>query len=1718
MLYNNSSEPTLTEGDLVNISPYSNGIQFPANSDLYDYQVEYRPNENEEWISITDVKQFTLPYSNLTVPTQAGRRIFFRSRIFLKYVTNPIQYSPYFENHFDVLKKIDVTLVSSDSCFCAEQTTKAFFNVGSIEQGDYIEIEAEGLGVGGEDKLLSTFRSNCFNCPVDIPVGKYNLKFSYYGVVEDGNSSLKLDTQKEVDIKLYDRTILISKTTKDVLCNNGSDGEIILTASNGFPNYTYQLGSYTKTSDDQVTFAGLSEGKYQLSVTDTKGCIGSLSDISIDQPNELTLGIPAINHITCYGYNDGGITIAASGGTGTYAYKLYKNGSYNQGNITGVFTGLGQGRYTVSVSNNCPAVVSNAIYVNEPVLLTMGLPSIKNVTCIDGIDGEIAIDAAGGTGSYTYTLTPGNVTIVDTKGVTFTGLPKGSYNVTMENANSSCNSVTLNPITINEPELLALDTPTVKNVFCNGGNNGSITIAASGGTNSYTYTLSRGGLIISICADGVFNGLIASKSYRVSVKNSNGTCTSVSTEDIEVSQPDALTLEAINPIDIKCYGIFDGKILVTAIGGTKPYTFTLYNYATVVESNSHGNFLGLGPSGGYSVNVKDATADCSEIVSGIKTIQQPPLFQLNEPVVGHISCFGQSTGFIQIAVTGGVLPYNYILKRGVNIVSSNDNGQFIGLPADDNYGIVATDAYSCRVLESAFISVKQPSAFIINDLIIKNVSCFGQNTGSITVTASGGKLNYSFILMRGATQIAQNTTGLFENLLAGNDYFVSVNDANSCGSIILGPKSITQPLAALALGTPVIDNVTCFKETTGKITITVSGGTPNYSYVLTRENNPVQTNTNGVFSSLIASDNYSVKVTDANGCWASTGDVKVTQPDEFNLAVINSKNVTCSGGIDGEVELSASGGTPLYSYSKDDNNWVAEKRFDGLIANPYTFWVKDSKGCKVSTTIHQVTQPSPIKSNATITKVRCKGESNGKLSFIVSGGTGIYNINLTGSNSYNQSFINVENTIVFGELKVGTYQYTITDSNGCIKTDSLKVLEPASALALSINSSTDPKCFGHADGEIQVDAKNGWGGYNYKLLTNAISNNIGFFDGLTKGIFDFEVEDAMGCKTIISASLNQPSPLTLLDPEITPLLCNGDAKGAIKISAKGGTPNYSFKLRGGGIQERNSTDSLFTNLPAEPNYNITVTDSHGCESSQNATVTQPAILDLIIYKSNHNNFNIKCFDGSDTVRVVPMGGTAPYTITFNGKTFNCPENGYTVHNLKEGNHEITVTDFHSCSFKTDFNLTQPNNFKISSIETIPALCNGTNTGKVKVSMQGGVFDYTLNLFDSQNNLKTLTNGPNYSFTGLNSGKFTINAVDKNGCEFTIHDTIKQPDSINIDFLIKNVSCFGYFDGSAEAKITGGTTPYTCRWIGESNNVISQTPMISEAKDLDYHFLFTDKNGCSSGSGKIGTLDTLVKISNPNKPLTIIASIEKVLCYAGNSGTIKLNGNNGWGAYKFSLNNSSFDPNPNYLGLSAGKYKAQIRDSQDCIVEDSLTIEENPLLTFSASKFDATCFGGQNGRIKVSASGGSLNYKYFINNKLFSGDIASLIAENYKIVVRDTNSCEAPIQTIEILSPTQINYSATVANSFCNESNGSITINPSGGISPYNVNWKIENTIFFVGNTLSDQSSGSYKFSVIDGKGCSREFQHSISDDGSPEIALISVKIHSAQMETMEVSV
>lgn len=299
-----------------------------------------------------------------------------------------------------------------------------------------------------------------------------------------------------------------------------------------------------------------------------------------------------------------------------------------------------------------------------------------------------------------------------------------------------------------------------------------------------------------------------------------------------------------------------------------------------------------------------------------------------------------------------------------------------------------------------------------------------------------------------------------------------------------------------------------------------------------------------------------------------------------------SVNPSCNGGSDGSITVSASGGVPPYSYSKDNGaNYQASNVFTGLAAGTYNVIVKDSNNCTSAASPVSLTNPPAITFTTTKVDPACPGNSNGTITVNASGGTGtlVYS---------KDNGVNYQASNVFNGLSAGTYNIVVKDANNCTTAASPVTLNDPVPISFT-TTKVDPACPGNSNGTITVNASGGTGTLMYSKDNGVNYQASNVFNGLPAGTYNIVVKDANNCTTAASpVTLNDPIPISFTTTKVDPT-CPSTADGSITVNASGGTGTLMYsKDNGVNFQASNVFNGL-----ADGTYNIVVKDANNCTTS-----------------------------------------------------------------------------------------------------------------------------------------------------------------------------------------------------------------------------------------------------------------------------------------------------------------------------------------------------------------------------------------------------------------------------------------------------------------------------------------------------------------------------------------
>jgi gliding motility-associated-like protein len=512
--------------------------------------------------------------------------------------------------------------------------------------------------------------------------------------------------------------------TGNTSCFGIADGSLSISGSGGVAPYQYlwSNGSINPTAN------GLAAGNYSVTITDANSCTVNLSNIPVAQPAAILIS-PIVQNIGCNSATTGSITTNVSAGTAPYQYL------WNNGAITPNLTGIGVGTYTLTVTDNNGCTAQSTSSVTSPAPLQITSATVQNVSCYGYSNGSITLSMSGGTPPLNYVWSP-NVST----GSVASNIAAGSYSYTVTD-NNGC-SVT-GSSTVTQPAVVNASLVSSQNVSCNGGNNGSLTIAVNGGNPPFSYAWSPSG------GNGVTGTSLSAGVYSVQITDING-CT-FSLSNLNITEPSALTAQ-LNPTNVNCPGGTDGNVQTVISGGSVPYSYLWSNGATTA------NLANL-PASSYTLTVTDVNG-CSS--SFPVTLSTPAAFASTSSFT-PTACNG-ANGTATVNFTGGTPPYQYVWNNGS-----------LSMPLQNvvagTYTVTVTDVKGCTASITTAISALPVPTVSING---KDSICTATSVTLNAITQFAvAPVTYSW--SGGATTSSASFTP------TGNQvYSVIIKDANSC--------------------------------------------------------------------------------------------------------------------------------------------------------------------------------------------------------------------------------------------------------------------------------------------------------------------------------------------------------------------------------------------------------------------------------------------------------------------------------------------------------------------------------------------------------------------------------------------------------------------------------------------------------------------------------------------------------------------------------------------------------------------------------------------------------------------------------------------------------------------------------------------------------------------------------------------------------------------------
>lgn len=853
--------------------------------------------------------------------------------------------------------------------------------------------------------------------------------------------------------------------------------------------------------------------------------------------------------------------------------------------------------------------------------------------------------------------------------------------------------------------------------------------------------------------------------------------------------------------------------------------------------------------------------------------------------------------------------------------------------------------------------------------------------------------------------------------------FTSITDSFGCtrpGAFAGAAQVLIQP--AISITSVNVANPSCFGGGNGTITINATGGVSPLTYSI---NGGTNTQFSNVFAGLSAGS-YNAVVVDGFGCSQSYAGnpVVVGQPTDI-VHTTSTTDASCANVFDGTITISASGGTPPYTYSLNGGPTQPGNVFSGLGATTYAISVFDANGCldTSSATINN----TYIISVDTLsqTNVSCFGYTDGAVTVQVNGGIPPYAYSING--------VTFQPSGTFTGLSAGTYILTGRDSKGCTDFVTVTIAQP-SAVSVTIDSIVDLLCFGSATGAIYITPSGGTAPYTFNW-SNGTSNED--LTGVSGGTYNVTVTDSKGCSAANGATISQPLELFLNIATYSDLLCINDSTGSVDLTANGGVPPYSYAWSNGATTE--DISGLLSG-----SYTATVTDANGCQKTITQVVSQPTAL-----VSSITGTNVTCNGlANGAADLTVSGGTSPYY--YQWSTFQATED---VTGLSGGLYYVIITDNNGCQQRDSVLISEPQLLTLSTSVTVVS-CFNTNDGAVDLTVTGGTSPY---------NYQWNNGATTQDLSNLTGGNYCVTVTDANGCSATICAFISAPSAVSSNFIVKNTLCFGDSNGVVDLIPSGGTPPYTFNW---STSAVTEDLLGVPAGT--YYVTISDTKNCTRiDSATVGQPD----------PIVTSGFITNVTCNGDCDGMVDITAYGGTLPYSFAW--STAESTEDIIALCGGNYYVTVTDANGCVAATLYPVIEPPVLSVTTVGTNVSCFGGTNGAVAAIPTGGRTPYEYLWNNFSLDSSQTGIGAGTYTVILTDSSGCHVS-SDITITEPADIVITGIVTDVACNgAATGAVDITVTGGTPTYTYSWSSSAT----SQDISGVAAGNYTVTVTDANSC-----------------------------------
>ena len=1140
--------------------------------------------------------------------------------------------------------------------------------------------------------------------------------------------------------------------------------------------------------------------------------------------------------------------------------------------------------------------------------------------------------------------------------------------------------------------------------------------------------------------------------------------------------------------------------------------------------------------GVQSGNAGTGTFTINDVSPVIASVQPPPDY-----------CDPSAT--IRLTASGGTGNYTYVMTNthcvGDACKSSGSFNGSITLPnlGSGHYQLEIKDTNGCLCNPDTDNpgTLEFDVVFALTANIQASTIKCSSDPVVLTAMASGGKpgvpkpYKYEWFNLDG------NSIGSAETLnnVAPGNYKVKVTDGNGQTKEASYQATVPEPVD---LQSSSVTGILCNGYSTGAISIEPTGGSGSYKYSWS---GPYGfTSANKDLTDLVAGT-YQLTLTDLNGCRAKETPYtfNVDQPlNGFNLGGIYAITTDGPGRTGGEFGLTINGGTPFDTgyiinlstprgaSPNEQKNWsngVCTYQLTNLIEGAYSVTFTDRNGCLEYYPFF-VAAPPPVQVNSSVQPVSCNGSNDGSIVASASGGKpdsgNLYKFRWlkNGELFREDNFLSASSAL--NNLSSGTYLVIAEDSKGNVVTSNATIIvEPP---VLSLNTTVaDVLCFGKASGKITLDIQGGTPPYRYVWASGQSSRDL---VSVVAGDYSVDVIDSHGCTVSWSGTIHQPASEVGQNVVLVehPLKIRGDGK--LEVSIVGGIPPYSYQwLNSSGTEILSGTGSSTTLQGVKAgNYTLSVNDANGCNLPITYTLTDPPVLIVDLFQEQI----ISCFGNNDgQLKIVASGGviasvnryiyewyqfiSATDSVLLEKSTIS-----EALQNLAPGTYFGWVEDKGGTRVRTkNLTIVEPEELKMLAT-AMSANCFGGADGVIRTTTTGGTPPYQVKWVSGENiGQQTQANPGDDQITGLLSGAYAVEITDSHQCAYTINVTVRQPASpISITTQkVRGPTGAGLSTGLIQAQISGGTPDYWFQLKNGSGLVVGEergsTIDVANLPQGTYTLTVRDNNYNSAiGASQAGCFVVETYVLTDPEPLEVsIVQTQSITCFGDATAQLQATATGGiqlddggyyYSWYKVSVPGDSLKLSDSGVlanNLEAGRYVLKVVDMfSNKAYSNVLDVSQPALLEVAALSEAARCFGGADGQITLTVSGGTYPYSCVFESVGFQRnynigstgkiDFQQLSTGTYILTVSDANLCPRQL-VVDVGQPDAdlgIDFPVVEPPSGAGLKNGSIKAQITGGTAPYQYVWTdSDNKVLHSGTgsqtEISGLGDGFYLLSVTD---------------------------------------